>query len=228
MKVGMVSVWDKWGMCHATTVLQLDDCRVIQVKKEETDGYTELQLGVGEAKAKRVKEPMLSHMKRWGDQPAKRKLMEFRVTPDALLETGTLIQAMHFVPGQVCARKRENLLCYLAMIACIRVHPFRRSLKEPSYSVNSLSRLLSLSTQLIDVCGTSKGKGFAGVMKRWNFRGGDATHGNSLNHRTMGSTGNSQDPGRVWKGKKMPGRLGSERVTTQNLFVLKVRDPALL
>jgi large subunit ribosomal protein L3 len=105
MKVGMVSVWDKWGMCHATTVLQLDDCRVIQVKKEETDGYTALQLGVGEAKAKRVKEPMLSHMKRWGDLPAKRKLMEFRVTPDALLETGTLIQAMHFVPGQVMHKR---------------------------------------------------------------------------------------------------------------------------
>lgn len=103
MKVGMVSVWDKWGMCHATTILQLDDCRVVQVKKMETDGYTALQLGVGEAKAKRVKEPMLSHMKRWGDMPAKRKLAEFRVTPDALLETGTLIQAMHFVPGQVRA-----------------------------------------------------------------------------------------------------------------------------
>jgi 50S ribosomal protein uL3 len=84
-----------------------------------------------------------------------------------------------------------------------------------------------LSTQLIDVCGISKGKGFAGVMKRWNFRGGDATHGNSLNHRTMGSTGNSQDPGRVWKGKKMPGRMGSERVTTQNLFVLKVNTPRM-
>ena len=59
-------------------------------------------------------------------------------------------------------------------------------------------------------------------MKRWNFRGGDATHGNSLSHRTMGSTGMCQDPGRVFKGKKMPGHMGDERVTTQNLYVLKV------
>lgn len=77
--------------------------------------------------------------------------------------------------------------------------------------------------QLVDVCGISKGKGFQGVMKRWNFRGGDASHGNSLNHRTMGSTGQCQDPGRVFKGKKMPGRMGTDRVTTQNLKVIRVR-----
>lgn len=61
-------------------------------------------------------------------------------------------------------------------------------------------------------------------MKRWGFRGGDATHGNSLNHRTLGSTGNCQDPGRVFKGKKMAGRMGNETVTTQNLFVVKVSN----
>ncbi len=102
MKVGMMSVWDKWGTCYATTVLQLDDCRVVQVKTEETDGYTAMQLGVGEAKAKRVKPTMKAHLKRWGDIPTgKRKLGEFRVTKDQLLPPGTLIQAMHFVPGQV-------------------------------------------------------------------------------------------------------------------------------
>ena len=76
--------------------------------------------------------------------------------------------------------------------------------------------------QLVDVCGTSKGKGFAGVMKRWNFGGGRASHGNSLAHRIPGSTGCRQDPGRVFKNKKMPGRLGGERVTVQNLVVLKI------
>lgn len=76
--------------------------------------------------------------------------------------------------------------------------------------------------QLVDVCGISKGKGFAGAMKRWNFGGGFATHGNSLSHRILGSTGMRQDPGKVFKGKKMPGRLGNDRVTVQNLKVLKV------
>lgn len=101
MKVGMVPVWDKWGTRYATTVLQLDDCRVVQVKTCETDGYTALQLGVGEAKARRVKGTMKGHMERWGGLQGKRKLGEFRVSKDALLEPGTLIQAMHFVPGQV-------------------------------------------------------------------------------------------------------------------------------
>ena len=88
-----------------------------------------------------------------------------------------------------------------------------------SSSLSHFPSLLNPQTQLVDVCGTSKGKGFQGVMKRWNFRGGDATHGNSLNHRTMGSTGMCQDPGRVFKNKKMPGRMGTERVTTQVLYV---------
>jgi large subunit ribosomal protein L3 len=79
--------------------------------------------------------------------------------------------------------------------------------------------------QLVDVAGTTRGKGFAGVMKRWNFGGGRATHGNSLSHRAPGSTGQNQDPGRVFKGKKMPGRMGGERATAQNLKVLKI-DPA--
>ena len=66
------------------------------------------------------------------------------------------------------------------------------------------------------------GKGFQGAMKRHNFKGGRASHGNSLNHRTLGSTGCRQDPGKVFKGKKMPGRMGSDRVTVQNLHILKI------
>ena len=76
--------------------------------------------------------------------------------------------------------------------------------------------------QLIDVTGTSKGKGFAGAVKRWNFRTQDATHGNSLSHRAPGSIGQNQTPGRVFKGKKMAGHLGAERVTVQNLEVVRV------
>lgn len=76
--------------------------------------------------------------------------------------------------------------------------------------------------QIVDVTGTSKGKGFAGVIKRWNFAAQDATHGNSLSHRAPGSIGQNQSPGRVFKGKKMAGHMGDERVTVQNLEIVKV------
>ena len=76
--------------------------------------------------------------------------------------------------------------------------------------------------QAIDVSGVSKGKGFAGTVKRWNFKMQDATHGNSLSHRAPGSIGQCQTPGRVWKGKKMSGHMGSEKVTVQNLKIVSV------
>ncbi|HBN89206.1 MAG TPA: 50S ribosomal protein L3 [Rheinheimera sp.] len=77
-------------------------------------------------------------------------------------------------------------------------------------------------TKKVDVVGTSKGKGFAGAVKRWNFRTQDATHGNSLSHRAPGSIGQNQSPGKVFKGKKMAGHLGAERVTVQSLEVVRV------
>jgi len=76
--------------------------------------------------------------------------------------------------------------------------------------------------QIVDVCGTSKGKGFAGGMKRWNFSGLEASHGVSISHRSLGSTGNRQDPGKTFKNKKMAGHLGVDRITTQNLVVAAV------
>ena len=156
--------------------MHLDECEVLRQKRQETDGYVALQLGVGEAKDSRVNISTRGQFALSGTKP-KRKVSEFIVTQDCLLPPGTKISAMHFVPGQ-----------------------------------------------LIDVCGISKGKGFQGVMKLHNFRGGRATHGNSLSHRVPGATGMRQDPGRVFKNKKMPGRMGSDTVTVQNLFVLKV-DP---
>ncbi len=83
--------------------------------------------------------------------------------------------------------------------------------------------------QKVDVCGTSKGKGFAGGMKRWNFAGLEASHGVSVSHRSLGSTGNRQDPGKTFKNKKMPGHLGVERITTLNLEIAGVdADKGLL
>lgn len=76
--------------------------------------------------------------------------------------------------------------------------------------------------QKVDVAGISKGKGFAGTVKRYNFRTQDATHGNSRSHRSLGSTGQNQTPGRVFKGKKMPGHMGDEKVSAQNLEIVKL------
>ncbi len=86
----------------------------------------------------------------------------------------------------------------------------------------SLSAAHFLEGQLVDVTATSKGKGFAGAMKRWNFAGLEASHGVSVSHRSHGSTGNRQDPGKTFKNKKMAGHLGVERVTTLNLVVASV------
>lgn len=100
MKVGMLPLWDQWGERHATTVLHLDTCQVVQVKNNETEGYSALQLGVGQAKLSRVNIVTAGLYKKAGLEP-NRKLMEFRVTPDSILPVGTKIQAMHFIPGQV-------------------------------------------------------------------------------------------------------------------------------
>lgn len=81
-----------------------------------------------------------------------------------------------------------------------------------------------VSGQKVDISGITKGKGFAGAMKRWNFGGLEATHGVSVSHRSHGSTGQRQDPGRTFKGKKMAGHLGVERVTTQNLEVVRTDE----
>lgn len=86
----------------------------------------------------------------------------------------------------------------------------------------SVSVKLFANVKKVDVTGISKGKGFAGTIKRWNFRTQDATHGNSLSHRVPGSIGQNQTPGKVFKGKKMAGQMGNERVTVQNLDVVRV------
>jgi large subunit ribosomal protein L3 len=171
-KVGMTRVFDGEGSHVPVTVLAIDNCQVVAVRTAEKDGYTAVQLGVGAAKVKNVTKPMRGHFAKAKVEP-KRKLVEFRVSADALIDVGAELSAAHFVPGQ-----------------------------------------------FVDVTGTSIGKGFAGVMKRHNFRGLRASHGVSISHRSHGSTGHRQDPGRVFKGKKMAGHLGDERITTQNLKVV--------
>ena len=172
-KVGMTRVFAEDGGHIPVTVLKMDNLQVVAVKTPEKDGYTAVQLGVGKAKVKNVTKGVRGHYAKAKIEP-KAKLIEFRVSDDAVLDVGAEVIASHFVAGQK-----------------------------------------------VDVVGTSKGKGFAGVMKRHNFRGLEATHGVSVSHRSHGSTGQRQDPGKVFKGKKMAGHLGDERVTTQNIQVVQ-------
>ncbi len=171
-KLGMTRVFDDGGNHVPVTVLKVDGCDVVDQRTMERDGYTALQVGTGNAKPKRVGKAMRGHFAKAKVEP-RRRVSEFRVSDDALLDIGSRISVDHFVSGQ-----------------------------------------------FVDVTGTSIGKGFAGAIKRHNFGGLRATHGVSISHRSHGSTGQCQDPGKVFKGKKMAGHMGATRVTTQNLRIV--------
>ena len=173
-KVGMTRIFTEAGEHIPVTVLKLENLQVLSHRTVEKNGYTALQLGAGTRKPSRLTKADRGNFAKSEVEP-KRKIVEFRVSPDNLIEVGAEITADHFVPGQ-----------------------------------------------FVDVTGTNQGKGFQGAMKRWNFGGLRATHGVSITHRAHGSTGQRQDPGKVFKGKKMAGHMGDERVTTQNLVVAKI------
>ena len=173
-KLGMARFFDEAGTHVPVTVLSLEGCTVVAQRTQDKDGYVALQLGAGTKKPKNTSKAMRGHFAK-GEVEPKRKLVEFRVSEDMLIDVGSEITADHFLPGQK-----------------------------------------------IDVTGTTVGKGFQGAMKRWNFGGMRATHGVSVSHRAHGSTGQRQDPGKTFKGKKMAGHLGQETVTTLNLTVWRV------
>src|SRR3954465_15385983 len=172
-KLGMTRIFAADGNHVPVTVLKVDHCQVVAVRTDETNGYNAVQLGVGKAKVKNVSKAQRGHFAKAKVEP-KKKLCEFRVSKDNLLEVGAELSAAHFVDGQFG-----------------------------------------------DVIGTTIGKGFAGSMKRWNFGGLRATHGVSVSHRSHGSTGNRQDPGRVFKNKKMAGHMGARNRTQQNLEIVR-------
>jgi large subunit ribosomal protein L3 len=172
-KLGMTRIYTEEGTQVPVTVLKVDNVHVVAHKTVEKDGYTAVQLGSATPKIKRLTKADRGHFAKAGVEP-KRKLQEFRVTPDMAMPVGAEVTADHFVAGQ-----------------------------------------------FVDVTGTSKGKGFQGGIKRWNFSGLRATHGVSVSHRSIGSTGNRQDPGKVFKNKKMPGHLGVDTITTQNIVVVR-------
>ncbi len=175
-KMGMTRIFSDDGQQIPVTVLRLEKVQVVAQMTQEKDGYFALKLGSGSIKAKNCNKSLRGQFSVAKVEP-KRKLKEFRVSSDNLIDVGKEISASHYVEGQY-----------------------------------------------VDVSGVSIGKGFAGAMKRHNFSGLRASHGVSISHRSHGSTGQCQDPGRVFKGKKMAGHMGDCNVTIQNLRVVKT-DP---
>jgi len=173
-KVGMTQIFDEEGNVIPVTVLKVGPCAVVQVKKEERDGYNAVQLALIEEKPKKhPNKPTLGHYKRAGIPP-QRMLREFRI-----LEEGEIKEGDQFT-----------------------VEIFK-------------------DVEKVDITGTSKGKGFQGVMKRHGYSGGPASHGSKF-HRAPGSVGSTTFPGRVLKGKGMPGHMGNERKTIIGLKVVKI------
>lgn len=170
-KLGMTQTFDDQGVVHPVTVIETGPCVVTQVKNQEKDGYSAVQLGFG--LDKRLNKPEQGHRRASGFMS--RTLREVKADNVDEFEVGQVIKADAFSVGE-----------------------------------------------LVDVVGTSKGRGFQGGVKRHGFRGGPKTHGQSDRHRAPGSIGSSATPGRVFKGLKMAGHMGHERVTVQNLQVLRV------
>lgn len=174
-KVGMTRVFTEDGASVPVTVLHVDPNRVSQIKTNETDGYTAVQLTGGKKKASKVSKPLTGHFAK-AEIEAGDMQIEYRVSSVEEFKAGQVISVAEvFTDGQ-----------------------------------------------FVDVSATSKGKGFAGTVKRHNFRTQDATHGNSRSHRVPGSIGQNQTPGRVFKGKKMAGQMGNKRCTVQSLEVVRV------
>ena len=172
-KVGMTQIFNEDGMLIPVTVLQAGPCVVTQVKTEENDGYTSVQVGFGEIREKLVNKPEKGHFDKAG-VAVKRFVKEFRFDNAGEYEVGQEIKADIFAEGDK-----------------------------------------------IDVTAKSKGKGYAGGLKRHGLKSGPSGHGSKY-HRHAGSNGSATTPGRVFKGKKMPGHMGSVRVTIQNLEVVKI------
>ncbi|PPH35302.1 50S ribosomal protein L3 [Rathayibacter sp. AY1E3] len=174
-KLGMTQVWDENNKLVPVTVIEISPNVVTQVRTEEKDGYTAVQLAAGAIDPRKVNKPAAGHFDAAGVTP-RRHLTEVRTS-----------DAADYSAGQEL----------------------------------TVDAVFDAGTK-VDVVGTSKGKGFAGVMKRHNFKGVSASHGSHRNHRKPGSIGASSTPSRVFKGMRMAGRMGGERVTVLNLKVHSV------
>lgn len=201
-KRGMTRVFTDDGVAVPVTVVEVSPNRVTQIKAPETDGYRAIQVTAGERKPSRVTKPLAGHYKKAGVE-AGRGLWEFRVEGDELPKVKRPVAVEAEGDGEDAEPQFEEV--ELGIGDELKVDLFEAG-------------------QVVDVTGRSIGKGYAGVIKRHNFRSQRTTHGNSKAHRAPGSIGQNQTPGHVFKGKKMAGHLGDARTTVQNLEVVRV-DP---
>ena len=174
-KIGMTQIYDENLKSLGVTVLDVSDCRVVQVKNNEKDGYSAVQLTIGTKK--NLSKPLESHYKKYDVEPGE-VLHEVKVDEDTELNPGVKINVKDF------------------------------------FEIG----------QKVDITGISKGKGFAGVMKRHNFSGQKASHGVHKVHRAGGSIGNASFPGHVFKGQKMAGRMGNQKTTIQSVTIVGLNE----
>jgi large subunit ribosomal protein L3 len=172
-KVGMSQVWDDQNRAVAVTIVRVTPVRVVQLKTQDRDGYSAVQVTYGNRQTRKLNKPEAGHFEAANVDPGKR-LVELRVADTAEYHVGDEL------------------------------------------TVDLLS-----AGDMVDVTAISKGKGFSGGMKRHNFAGQGASHGNHKHHRAPGSIGACATPARVFKGTRMAGQYGSARVTTLNLEVIK-------
>ncbi|XP_051927885.1 39S ribosomal protein L3, mitochondrial [Hippocampus zosterae] len=176
VKLGMAPLWTKTGERHVVTLLQVQDCHVIQhLSKEDNDGRTAALIVGGKNVSPFHRSEKRMEMYMNAGVPLKQKITTFKVSDNAIIKPGTPLYAAHFRPGQY-----------------------------------------------VDITAKSIGKGFQGVMKRWGFKGQPASHGQTKTHRRPGASGPGGDPGKVFKGKKMPGRMGNVYVTAYGLKIWRV------
>jgi large subunit ribosomal protein L3 len=205
-KLGMMRLFAEDGAHVPVTVLKLDGCQVVGRRTVEAEEYTDAAGKAVALKQKKSRKHAKSDAKR---EPKGDGYVALQLGAGA----GKARNAPKAERGQFAKAK----VAVKAVVREFRVSPDNLAPIGAEITADHF-----VVGQKVDVAGVSIGKGFAGAMKRWNFGGLRATHGVSLSHRSHGSTGQRQDPGKVFKGKKMAGHLGQERVTTQNLVVVRV------
>lgn len=235
-KVGMTQIFGPNGASIPVTVIEAGPCIVTQVKTAQTDGYEAVQLGFGTKKAKNTPRPILGHLGHSLSQTprqrrkaqmesakARQKARQKAAESEQATETeAEEAEASGKTAKTASARRRRGTGQALGPFAVLREVKVLGG-DYPAVGETVDTGMFSVG-ELVDVIGTSKGKGFAGVMKRHGFGGGPRTHGQSDRARAPGSIGPGTTPGRVFKGTRMAGRMGNERVTAKGLAVLQ-SDP---
>ena len=221
MKCGMSQAWAANGTRVPLTVIELQDCQVVKVRRAMRDGLDALQVAAGWQKRKRMRIDEANHFITKG-LPLKRYMREFAVTGT---RTPRQQPALHF--GAPLDEWPRGLPTHSPPRHCCATVCAEDALLPIGTTIGARH---FVPGQYVDVQSKTKGKGFAGGMKRWGFKGQPASHGASLSHRSIGalngSTGNLMKTN-VWKGKKMPGRMGGKRATMEGLLVWKVLTPLM-